>query len=473
MFNRIRSLSTFLFVADLAITPVSMAIAEVLRRTIPLGRGGALSEAFTDLPWPVYVLAILSWGVALVSARAYDPERVLRWYNETLRVLWGSVLGTMILAGLLYLSFRQVSRLQFAYFFLINLLLLLAYRALLRIYHRLLGRAQSGGRARVIIVGAGRLGQAVGQVLLDHSRWGFDILGYLDDDPEKLGNAYESIPVIGTTGDILEIVKNRRIEEIWIALPADAHERLTMIVRLLEKLPVRIKIVPDYFSLALITAKPDMIGGLPVVGLREPIIEGWARIVKRVFDVVVATVVLVPALPLMALIALAIRLDSKGPVIFRQQRLGENGELFNMLKFRTMIEGSGGAAPQEKPRPLDESGVHKVRDDPRVTRVGRLLRRFSLDELPQLLNVVKGEMSLVGPRPELPWLVDQYESWQRKRFAVPQGLTGWWQINGRSDKPMHLNVEDDLYYVLNYSLWLDILILLRTPFVVLRGEGAF
>ncbi len=117
--------------------------------------------------------------------------------------------------------------------------------------------------------------------------------------------------------------------------------------------------------------------------------------------------------------------------------------------------------------------IHKRVDDPRVTRVGRFLRRFSFDELPQLINVIKGDMSLVGPRPEIPWLVDRYESWQRKRFAVPQGITGWWQINGRSEKPMHLNTDDDLYYVYNYSLWLDIQILLRTPLAVLQGKGAF
>ena len=175
----------------------------------------------------------------------------------------------------------------------------------------------------------------------------------------------------------------------------------------------------------------------------------------------------------MLLIAIAIRLDSSGHVLFQQERVGENGRLFGMYKFRTMIADAEEQQAQVNILTEDDDVLHKRPDDPRVTKVGHFLRRYSLDELPQLINVLKSEMSLVGPRPEMPWLVDRYESWQRKRFAVPKGITGWWQINGRSDKPMHLNPEDDLYYVYNYSIWLDILILLRTPLAVLKGKGAF
>jgi lipopolysaccharide/colanic/teichoic acid biosynthesis glycosyltransferase len=195
--------------------------------------------------------------------------------------------------------------------------------------------------------------------------------------------------------------------------------------------------------------------------------------VKRAFDLVITALVLPPALLLMGVIAIAIRLEGPGPIIFIQTRVGENGKLFGTYKFRTMVPNA------EKLRHLvehyDEQGnlIHKIANDPRVTRVGRLLRRRSLDELPQLFNILLGEMSWVGPRPELPYLVEQYQPWQRRRFAVPPGLTGWWQVNGRSDKPMHLHTEDDLYYVQNYSLMLDILILFKTIGTVLRGKGAF
>jgi lipopolysaccharide/colanic/teichoic acid biosynthesis glycosyltransferase len=178
------------------------------------------------------------------------------------------------------------------------------------------------------------------------------------------------------------------------------------------------------------------------------------------------------ALPLMGVIAIAILLDDHGPVLFRQKRVGVNGHPFTMYKFRTMRPDA--EILQFQVNRYDEGNlIHKHRNDPRVTRVGRFLRHFSLDELPQFINVLIGNMSLVGPRPELPYLVENYQDWQRKRFTVPQGVTGWWQIHGRSDKPMHLHTEDDLYYVQNYSLWLDIQILVRTVWTILRGKGAY
>ena len=190
-------------------------------------------------------------------------------------------------------------------------------------------------------------------------------------------------------------------------------------------------------------------------------------------DIFLSSLGLILASPVMLATALAIKLEDRGPIFYRAPRVGENGRLFHMLKFRSMVVDADRLL--EKVKQVDEQGrlIHKTPHDPRVTRVGRFIRRTSIDELPQLLNVLKGEMSLVGPRPELPWLVEKYEPWQRKRFAVPQGITGWWQVNGRSDKPLHLHSEDDLYYIQNYSLWLDIQILWKTVFVVLRGKGAY
>ena len=177
--------------------------------------------------------------------------------------------------------------------------------------------------------------------------------------------------------------------------------------------------------------------------------------------------IFVPALPLMGILSLLIWIFNGRPILFKQKRVGENGRLFTVYKFRTML-------PNQVTK-TDAQGniVHKWRDDPRFTPLGRFLRRFSLDELPQFFNILSGSMSLVFPRPELPELVEKYQPWQRERFAIPQGLTGWWQIHGRSDRPMHLHTEDDLYYVQNYSFWLDIQILIRTFWIVLRGKGAY
>ena len=202
-------------------------------------------------------------------------------------------------------------------------------------------------------------------------------------------------------------------------------------------------------------------------------LNGYQRTIKRLIDISFGIVLLLAAAPAFLVIALIIRLDSHGPVFFRQLRVGERGRLFSIIKFRTMSVDAEKRFHEVVRSTADGQLVHKHNDDPRVTRFGRLLRRTSLDEMPQLFNVLVGDMSLVGPRPELPILVEKYEPWQRERLMVPQGMTGWWQVNGRSDKPMHLNTQDDVYYVRNYSLLLDLQILLKTVWVVLRGKGAY
>lgn len=465
-------LSSQLFLLDLILTPVALFLSVQLRANLPLGESGALGPA-AEVPWFVYGLAVLSWGTALILVGAYDPQRVLRWRQEVARVLWGTLLASGLMAGFAYFAFRDLSRLQFLYFVILNTFLLLSHRAILRIYYRRRGRSRPGWRGRVVIVGAGELGGRLARALVDQSRWGLDLTGFLDDDFRKAGTELEGAPILGTIDDLEKTVKDRRVEEIWIALPMRAHERLSQTVAAAERLPVRIKIAPDYFSMALVRARPEIFRGLPLVGLREPVIEGSSRVIKRGFDLVLGTLLLLLMAIPMVLVGLIIRLDTPGPALFRQRRVGENLRPFDMFKFRTMVREAEAMAQGVALHQEDGTVLHKRRDDPRVTRVGRFLRRYSLDELPQLLNVLMGDMSLVGPRPEMPWLVDRYDSWQRKRFAVPQGLTGWWQINGRSDRPMHLSTEDDLYYVYNYSPWLDIVILARTPLAVLSGKGAF
>ena len=469
--RRISRLSLQLFLTDLLIIPIGLAVSSWLRWVLPFGQ--ELPPSAIYLPFLVYLMVTLSWSISLVLSGAYDPQRVLRWFNEASRVIVAGFLATIVTAGALYMTYREVSRLQFVYIFIVTLGLLLAHRALLRISYRLVGKARPGSQGRVLVVGAGDLGQRVAQVILDHSRWGYSLIGFLDDDDAKQGETYAGADVLGKIIKVQEFVAERQVDEVWIALPVWALDRLNLVINELEKLPVRIKVVPDYFSLAMVQAKAEILGGIPVIGLREPVIEGLPRLLKRGFDLVIGSLLLLLVAPPMLIIAIAIRLDSSGHVIFRQERIGENGRLFGMYKFRTMVADAEAQQDQVNIQTEDNEVLHKRPDDPRVTKVGHFLRRYSLDELPQLVNVIRGDMSLVGPRPEMPWLVDRYESWQRKRFAVPQGITGWWQINGRSDKPMHMNPEDDLYYVYNYSLWLDIQILLRTPLAVLQGRGAF
>jgi exopolysaccharide biosynthesis polyprenyl glycosylphosphotransferase len=291
------------------------------------------------------------------------------------------------------------------------------------------------------------------------------VCGFLDDDPAKRAGHSD---ILGPLDDVVSVVLKERVQHIIMALPPRAYDRMMQLTGDLHRLPVHVWVIPDYFRLALHKTRIEDFGGIPMLDLRAPALSESQRMLKRAFDIIVSVISLPVAAPLIGLSAAAVWLETGRPVFFWQWRAGENGRMFRMLKLRTMRHTTGEAQP-----PLSQDGPHKAPQDPRVTRVGRFLRRTSLDELPQLYNVLRGEMSLVGPRPELPELVNRYETWQRQRFSVPQGITGWWQVNGRSDRPMHLHTEDDLYYVQNYSMILDLYILIKTVVVVLRGKGAF
>jgi len=422
------------------------------------------------LPLILYILFPLLWVGVLLLFSVYDGRRNLRAVDEFAGLTLGSALAAVAMAGVLYLSYRDVSRFLFLMFISLAYLLMFAWRAGYRLAFRLgkLGEAQS---RRVLILGAGTVGKQVQEQIEGQSHLGLALAGFLDDDAEKRAVLPE---VLGSLNDVRAVVQGQNIDDVVIALPRSAHVRLNQAVSDLHDLPVRVWVIPDYFSLTLHRASIVEFAGIPMLDLRAPALSEYQRMVKRAFDLATTLLISPFALPLMGIIVLAIRLDSPGVALFRQKRVGENGRLFEMYKFRTMVENA--EALRHLVDRVDEHGnptFHKTPDDPRVTRLGRFLRRSSLDELPQLYNVLKGEMSLVGPRPELPELVEKYKPWQRKRFAVPQGMTGWWQVNGRSDKPMHLHTEEDLYYVQHYSLWLDIQILLMTLGVILRGKGAY
>lgn len=455
---------------DVVCVVAALRLGTYLRVTLPYGLVQFNPQYPEGLPQTAfYYMAIVLWVLVALTASLYDPRKNYKAIDEfqtltiTLGVFWLAV------AGVLYFSFRDTSRVLTLYAVGIDAVLSILWRVVARIGFRVQQR-RLAGETRVLIVGAGTVGHRVAEMIESYEWAGLRLAGYLDDDPQK---CLVDRSVLGALDDIQRVVRERRINDVVLALPPDAHERLNAVVSRLHELPVNVRIIPDYFSLALYRATVDDFGGIPMINLRDPALNDYQRLVKRMFDLAAGTVITLLALPLMAVVALAIAVDSRGPVIFRQKRVGENGRPFDMYKFRSMVVNA--EALQQAVVRVDEEGhvIHKMRDDPRVTRVGRFIRRWSLDELPQFFNVLKGDISLVGPRPEMPWLVDEYAPWQRKRFAVPQGLTGWWQVNGRSDKAMHLHTDEDLYYIQNYSLWLDIFILVKTPWAILRGKGAY
>lgn len=450
----------FLYTLDILIVLGGLALSSALRIRIEFGKFG-VPEAFS-IPPVLFLLAPLIWLFAYNRANVYGPRQSPEFWREVRNILIGHGMAALIFFGALYISYRDFSRVQAVYFIVLSLVAMIVYRLIARLFYRRFGTSISDAR-RVLVIGTGENAQQIAEIV-QHTGWaGLVFAGYVQLDTQ---DSDPPTPLLGSLDDLPRLIEQHQINEVVIPLKwFDAHtsERITEIMRLLDSFAVNIRLAPDYSDLAYFQTSAEDFSGVPLIGVRERVFSPAQRLVKRLFDILFASLFLLITSPLSLLIALLIRLDSPGPVLFAQKRVGEYGRVFTMLKFRTMYTGS------DNP----DSEYSKRRDDPRVTRVGQFLRRTSLDELPQFINILRGEMSVVGPRPELPGLVNRYEWWQRKRFEVPQGLTGWWQINGRSDKPMHQHTEDDLYYIRNYSLWLDIQIILRTAFAVIAGKGAF
>lgn len=460
----------FSMALDILLTCMALVLATQVVPYIPQNLTNLRGQAVIS-PY-IFLLVPVLWGISFLVLSVYDPKRIYKAMDEFQIVALATVASALLFAGLLFLTNRDFSRWVFILFVTFDMILLLGWRILARIIFRI-GRMPAAER-HVLIVGAGEVGQRVGQMIQDYRSMGLNLTGFLDEIVDNQSESDEYVVhVLGRVEDVREVVQASHINDVVIALPQRDYAQINELVLALHDLPVQVRVVPDYFSLALYRATVEDFGGLPMINLRDPALNDVQRLVKRIFDLALSGILTAIAFIPMAIITLLIKLDSDGPVLFRQQRVGENGRLFSMYKFRSMVEGADKMLHDLTEVSEDGSVLFKKADDPRVTNIGRFLRHTSLDELPQLFNVLKGDMSLVGPRPELPWLVGQYEPWQHKQLAVPQGMTGWWQINGRADKPLHLHTEEDLYYVQNYSLWMDIYILLKTPWVVVRGKGAY
>jgi exopolysaccharide biosynthesis polyprenyl glycosylphosphotransferase len=457
----------FLFISDMVLVAVALTLAIHARGTFAIGK--LVLPFYFSLPLPVYVMAILIWGITLVTLGVYDLRRTTRLVGELQTLTVATLFAFLVLTGTLYLSFRDVPRLQTLYFGALYLPLVSAHRITVRGLARITGGSSYRSR-RVLIVGTGDIAREVGRMVNAHAWAGLQLVGFAGDARNADGlNA----PVLGHTSHTPHLVQQYGVSEVIVALPQQVERDMPRLIYDLQKLPVNLRVVPDYFDLAFLQLRVEDFGGMPLLSLKEPTLDPFQRLTKRLFDLAATSLILIPVLPIMAVIAAAIKLDSPGPIFFLQERVGEHGRVFRMIKFRSMVVDADKRRHEVVSEDSNGNLIHKQRLDPRITRVGHFIRRFSLDELPQLINVMKGDMSLVGPRPEMPWLVEQYQPWQRKRFEVPQGITGWWQVNGRSDKPMHVHTDEDLFYILNYSLWLDLRILWRTVGTVVNGKGAY
>ena len=461
--------AVFLVLSDLLLVVAALFLATQARMHLPYGK--PVPDSDVRLPLSVYAIAASIWLLTFVTLNVYSPRSTSRLLRELQTLIAASAFAWLLLIGALYLSYRDISRLQVVYFGVLVVFFICAHRVAVRGFFKLTGGRQRDAR-KVLVIGTQSLGVQVAHMVQEYAWSGLYLLGFLRNGEGDTGEELPA-PVLGSISHAVRIIEETGATEIVIALGLSEQSKLQKLVYDLHSLPVNVRLVPDYMGLAYLNLQVEDFGDMPLLTLKEPVLTPFQRLVKRSFDIVLTLLTLIPLLPVMAIIALIVKLDSPGPVIFKQQRVAEGGRLFEMYKFRTMVQDA--EAQAEQVITFDEEGniVHKRPDDPRVTRVGYWLRRYSLDELPQLWNVLKGDMSLVGPRPEMPWLVEKYEDWQRKRFEVPQGITGWWQTGGRANKLMHLSTEEDLLYIRNYSLWLDIRILLRTIGAVITRRGAF
>jgi len=395
------------------------------------------------------------------------------WMDQVYRITNATAKVTVLMLAITFVFRpRYYSRAMLIEVGLLTILLLALVRGAQGIAIAYL-RRRGIGIKRVVIVGAGEIGRTVMRTIVARPDLGYRVVGFVDDNPEKGYTDIGRFKALGPLDNLPAILDEERPDEVIITLPWMYHRKILGIVRECERRRVRPRIVPDLFQMSLTQVNVEDLGGVPLIGVRSVAISKGALFVKRLIDVTLATMGLLLGAPLFLLIALAIRLDSPGPIIFRQTRVGLRGRHFEMYKFRSMHVGA--EEQQDMLAELNEADgpIFKIREDPRLTRVGRILRRLSLDELPQLVNILRGEMSLIGPRPPIPAEVEKYQEWHKKRLEAPPGMTGLWQVSGRSRLSFDEMVLLDIYYIENWSLWLDFKILMRTIPKVLLGEGAY
>ncbi len=436
----------------------------------------AVDPAFAvtyDVYLPFVVVFTLLLLLVYWQHGIYRLRRKISWFDEVYAIINGTATGTIIMIVFIFIySPAFYSRLIFIYTGIFVVILLTLSRRIKTILLRQM-RRRGIGTERVLIVGAGEVGLAVMRAVRANPEYGFNIIGFLDDHPVKGETDIGRFRALGGIDNLPELLREQAIDEVFITLPWQYHHKIARIITFCERASVRTRIVPDLFQLTLSRMQIEEIAGVPMIGVKEISISGLNQVVKRTIDVVFSATTLILAAPLLGLIALMIKMESPGPVLFKQERVGRNGQRFMVYKFRSMVEGAEQQLSTVQHLNEAEGPLFKIKEDPRITWIGKWLRRLSLDELPQLYNVLQGEMSLIGPRPPLPNEVEQYQEWHKRRLEVAPGLTGLSQISGRSDLTFDETALLDIYYIENWSLGLDTKILLQTIPYVIFGQGAY
>ncbi|MFN3476509.1 MAG: undecaprenyl-phosphate glucose phosphotransferase [Candidatus Methylomirabilales bacterium] len=399
------------------------------------------------------VAVLVIWAFAFRAFGLYRPRRISSRIREVWDIAKASSVAVLLLMALtfLYRGF-SFSRLVFLLFWGMSILSLSLFRVLFRELLRFFRRRGYNLRY-ALVVGTGETAQKVLEAVRAHPELGIRIAGLLGEEPDLPGKEFDGARVLGTYEEIQRVIAEKNVDQVFIALPLGSSHRLEEILRGIGDAMVDIKVIPDFHRYVTLRGGVEEFEGLPFISLQDSPLYGWNLVTKRAMDILFSALALLLASPLMAGIAIAIKFTSKGPILYRQERMGLDGQVFQMLKFRTMHQDAE----------LETGPVWAKPNDPRRTAVGKFLRRTSLDELPQLWNVLKGEMSLVGPRPERPVFVEEFRRHIPRymlRHKMKAGLTGWAQVNGwRGDTSLEKRIEHDLYYIEHWSLLFDLKIL--------------
>ena len=419
----------------------------------------------------MYLYSLLPiWLVFYASSRILGHSQHLKRHTPTseyFSILQLTSLSVLILtAGTFFYRDFSYSRIMTVYFWILCNMFLLFSHQLVRLFIKE-AHSRGLGLRKVLVLGSGELGQRVVQRLNMYPEIGFTVVGYLTRNPENVGSDIEGGKVLGLYEDLNRTIKEHDVSQIFIALPLNAHDRLQGILASLEEETVDIKLVPDLLSYLDLHSGIEDLDGIPLINLTESPLYGWNTLVKRTSDIFLSGIAILITLPLMFLIAIVVKVGSRGPLLYKQERMGLDRDIFIMYKFRSMKIG---AENQTGPIWAKEA-------DDRRTSVGSFLRSTSLDELPQLFNVLMGQMSLVGPRPERPIFVEQFKKsipFYMHRLKMKAGLTGWAQVNGwRGNTSLEKRIEFDLYYIKNWSLLFDFKILFLTIWKGLINRHAY
>ncbi len=405
--------------------------------------------------------------------KVYNIGRSTSWVDEVYRIANGVFVGTIfVMAATFGLRPLAFSRLLFLY----DAVLIIVFLGLIRGLRRFLEsrlRARGINVTNLLIVGAGDIGRAVMRAVFAQPHLGFRVVGFVDNDSDLGVTDIGRFKALGSLSQLDNILESREIHEVIVTLPWSDQQEISQLVSACERRGVRARIVPDMFQLNLSRVSVEELGGIPLIGLKVTRFTESGMLAKRTLDVLVSAAILPLVIPVFLLIALLVRLESTGPIFFTQIRVGRLGQKFKIYKFRSMAVDA--ESQQDELTQLNQAAapLFKIPEDPRLTWMGKWLRRSSLDELPQLINVLQGDMSIVGPRPGLPKEVKQYKHWHRQRLDVLPGITGLWQVSGRSDIAFDEMCLLDIYYIENWSLPLDVILILRTIPKVFMGRGAY